>query len=200
MAAPQQHQLARTTHTISIQYPLQSIDPGHRLVVVAYDQVTDFEPRDGGGTCGFDAAYAHSRRLLQFMMTGDATRKRRCEGGHADPGAAHAAVLQQLAEHPLRGIAGGRKADALRTGDDCRVYADHGPARVDQRSTGIAGIKCGVGLDDIVDQPSGARTQAPSQGTDDARRDRMLEAKRIADGNGQLADSQRGGACEVQMW
>src|SRR5258706_14560208 len=105
------------------------------------------------------------------MMTGNAARQRRSEAADTDPGAAHTAVLQQLAQYPLRGVAGGREADALRTGDDRRVHTNYGAACVDQRSAGIAGIKRGVSLGDIVDQPPGTRPQAPSLGADDAGAD-----------------------------
>ena len=46
------------------------------------------------------------------------------------------------------------------------------PRRVDQRSAGVAGIERRVGLDDVVDQPPGARAERAAERAHDARRSR----------------------------
>ena len=53
------------------------------------------------------------------------SRDRRGLAGHADIGTADIAVADDLRQHELRGVAGDRKADALRAVDDGGVDADH---------------------------------------------------------------------------
>jgi len=101
-------------------------------------------------------------------------------------------VLQQLAEHPLRGIAGGRKADALRTGDDAVFTADHGPRESTKGPPELPGLSAAsVWMTSSISRP--VSHAGSVQGTDDAGRDRVLEAERIARWQWQLADPQRGG-------
>ena len=71
----------------------------------------------------------------------------------AEPRAAHAAVREQLAEHPRGGLDGDREADALRARDDRGVDAEHAAARVEQRAAGVARVERRGVLDDAVDQP-----------------------------------------------
>ncbi len=77
----------------------------------------------------------------------------------ADIAAPYPAVPQELADHEFRRVGGDREADALRAGDDRRVDADHLAMRRHQRTAGIARIERRVGLNQVVDQPAGARAQ-----------------------------------------
>jgi hypothetical protein len=63
------------------------------------------------------------------------------------------------------------------------------PAGIDQRASGVAGVERGVGLDDVVDQTSGIRTQRASQRTDHTCRNRGLESIRAAESDHQLSDT-----------
>jgi hypothetical protein len=67
------------------------------------------------------------------------------------------------------------------------IDADDLAARRHQRAAGIAGIERGIGLDNVVDQPAGARAQAAAERRDHARRHGGFEAERIADGDHELA-------------
>ena len=116
--------------------------------------------------------------------------------GNADEAAPHPAVPDQFAQHDLRGIAGDRKADALRAHDDRGVDADHVAMRGDQRPARIAGIERGVGLDHVLDQAAGLRTQRAAERGDHARGDGRFKPERIADRDHELAAPQRLGVAE----
>ncbi len=85
------------------------------------------------------------------------------------------------------------------TGNDGGVHADHGTARIDERAAGIAWIQRRIGLDHIVNEPPGAGTQAPPQGTDDSGGDGVFKAQGIADGDRQLPDLQIAAACKLNV-
>jgi hypothetical protein len=59
-------------------------------------------------------------------------------------------------------------------------------AGIHERAARVAGIESGVGLDDIVDQTAILGSERSADGADDARRDRRLEAERIADRDSDL--------------
>mmetsp|Transcript_3736 Transcript_3736/g.10942 ORF Transcript_3736/g.10942 Transcript_3736/m.10942 type:complete len:374 (+) Transcript_3736:1267-2388(+) len=77
--------------------------------------------------------------------------------------------------------------------EDHRVDADEPAARVKERSARVARVDCGVRLDAVFDRPSAVAVDVPAEGGDDARRQGVVEAERIADGQHVLADAQRGG-------
>ena len=88
-----------------------------------------------------------------------AAGERELLGRDADIGTPHAAMAHQFAQHETGCVGRDRKADALRAHDHRGVDADDLAVRRDQRAAGIAGIERGVGLDDVVDQPSRTRPQ-----------------------------------------
>src|SRR5258706_13974978 len=94
----------------------------------------------------------------------------------AEPRPAHAAVLQQLAEYPRRGLDGDREAEALRARNDRRVDAEHAAAGVEQRPARVAGVERSGVLDDAVDEPVRAAAQAAAERRHDAGRYGRLEA------------------------
>src|ERR1051326_7807629 len=112
--------------------------------------------------------------------------------GNTDVTAPDLAILDEPAGDMLRRIDGNGEADSLRGQNHRRVDTDDFPARVDERPAGIAGIQPGVGLDYIVDQPSRLRAKRAAQRAHDTRRDGALKAIRVADGDGELADAERG--------
>ena len=75
--------------------------------------------------------------------------------GNPDPAAADETFLDQPRRHELGGVAGDGKTNSLRGKNDRGVYPDDFTARIDQRAAGIPGIQCRIGLDDIVNQPTG---------------------------------------------
>src|SRR5204863_2300281 len=70
------------------------------------------------------------------------------------------------------------------------VDADHFTVDVDERTTGIARIDRGVGLDEVLNGvlvTAGKGQLRATLRTDDPRGDREVEAERISDGNDPLA-------------
>src|SRR5262249_30751885 len=104
----------------------------------------------------------------------------------ADEGAADAAMPDQLADDEADGIARDGEADALRARNHCGVDADDVAARGSERAAGAAGVEGGIGLDDVLDHPTGPGWDRPAERGDDSGGDGRLEAERIADRDDQL--------------
>ena len=111
----------------------------------------------------------------------------------ADPAADHAAVLQDLAHHAAHQVHRDRDADAFGAqvlAQHRGVDADQLAARIDQRAAGVADVDRRVGLDEVLER--GDAELRAAGGADDAVRHRLRQAERIADGQHDIADLQRG--------
>ena len=77
---------------------------------------SDIRPATSAGPSGSQRRDHRAERIVDPGRARVPARHRHGLRGDADEGAAHAAVLDDLAQHELRGVAGDRKADALRAG------------------------------------------------------------------------------------
>jgi len=82
--------------------------------------------------------------------------------------------------------------------DDRGVHADHLPRPIAQRTAGVSGVERGIGLNDVLDESSGARPQAAPERAHHPGGHRAVEAERIADGHHQLPDAKLRRAPERQ--
>src|SRR5258708_37858233 len=112
------------------------------------------------------------------MVTGDLADQGHVLAGDPDETAPDASLLDEPRRDPPGGVAGDGETDALGRPDDGGVHPDDAAVRVDQRTTGIARIERGIGLDDVVDQTTRGAAERTPQSTDNARRDRLLESHR----------------------
>ena len=91
-------------------------------------------------------------------------------------------MLDDLARHAARQVDRYREADPLDAevlGHHRGVDADQFAARVDERAAGIAFVDRRIGLDEVLE---GCHAELPAtDGADDAVRDGLLQAQRIAD-------------------
>ena len=134
-----------------------------------------------------DRMQHHGRAHVELRRIRHPARQRHRVDADAEPGAVHAAMAQDLADHEAHRVAGDRKADALRAADHRGVDADDSASRRHQRAAGIAGIERGVGLDHVLDRPAAARGERTAERRDDAGRDGGIEAERVADRHRDLA-------------
>jgi hypothetical protein len=119
---------------------------------------------------------------------------------HPDPGASHAAMVQQVVDDPSRAIDRDGEAQPDRSAAgrvDRRVDADHLAHRIDERPPGVARVDRGVGLDhpEIDAVPLGAAQQIASRRAHHPSGHARLgvaehEAERIPDGDDPLADEE----------
>ena len=112
--------------------------------------------------------------------------------GKTEGAAAHAPDRHQLADHPTRRVDRHREGKPLRAEDDHGVDPDDARVRVDERAAGVAGVERDVGLQDRIDESSILCPHAARERADDACRDGVAEAERIADRDDELPDAQRG--------
>src|SRR5262249_47009125 len=71
---------------------------------------------------------------------------------------------------------------------DGRVHADEPARAVEQRPSRVTWVDGCIGLDDALDDPLRYRFDLAVQGAHNAARHGVVEAKRVADGEGTLAD------------
>src|ERR1051325_5453033 len=119
--------------------------------------------------------------------------------GDTDVAAPNSSVSNQPPGDQPCGVAPDGKADALRWANHCRIHADHFACRVDERSAGIARIKCRVGLNDVVDQTTRLRIHRATERTDHARCYAGLETKWISNRDRELANLQALGAGQTHV-
>src|SRR4051812_31421261 len=166
---------------------MQLVDTRHRLAVPGDDYVALGQAGIARGAARFDRHYAHTAFHRQIEVAHHTPRQQRVLPGYADVPASDPTMPQQLAYDQVSRVDCCGEADALRRHDDRGIDADHFAARVHEWSAGIARIERGIGLDHVVDQTSGLRTQAATQCAHDPGRDRALESIRVADGDRDLA-------------
>src|SRR4029077_6467267 len=105
----------------------------------------------------------------------------------------HPAVADQVGHYPGHVVLGDGEADPgapSRRAVDRRVDSDQPPRAVEQRAPRVAGIDRGVGLDDAADRRPRFRLDLAAERADHPRRQALVEAERVADGEDALAHLQ----------
>ena len=93
---------------------------------------------------------------------------------------ANPAVFDDLRHNIAGHVAWDGEADsdvAASRGNDCGIQADELTAQVHQRSAGVARIDRGIGLDHVLDHEAVVEGELATEGADDARRERAVEAE-----------------------
>ncbi len=169
---------------------MQVVYAGHGLAIERNDHVTFAQPCFLSRTAGGHGNHDHTSLLRQVVETHQAPMQRRGLGLDADVAAPNSAFLQQTSSHKLGGVDSDGEAQSLRAHDGGGVHADDLAIGGHQRASGVARVERSVGLDHVVDHPSGVGTQRPSQRAHHAGRHRVLEAVGISNRNRQLSHAQ----------
>ena len=109
-------------------------------------------------------------------------------------------VFQHAFEHRAHGVGWNRKANSLRTataGNDLFVNTHNFPAQVDQGPAAVAWIDCRVRLEQITAKIRAVRLPLPAN---DSVRHRLLQSKRIADGQNKVSWLHRVGVSEFERF
>ncbi len=160
----------------------------HGAAVDRAHHVAPGEAAERGGAAGQDVGdhRAGQPRAHEVGEHGDVVR------ADAEPAAHDAPLGHDLRYHLRQQLGRDGEADALRSalalqhrGGDAHEPAE----RVDQRAAGAARIDGRVDLHEVL--PGAAALDAAPRGADDALRDRLTDAERIADRQHHVADVQR---------
>jgi hypothetical protein len=171
------------THAVLGEQAQQVVDAAHRQLAEGHHQIAFAQAGAVGRTPAFDRHDEDCRFGGQAEVAHHALQEGNGLAGDTDIAPTYAAVANQARGNELGGVDGDGKADALGGLNNGRVDADDLATRVQQRPTRIAGVQGSVGLDDVFDQPSGARWKGATEGAHHARGDRGLKAVRVADRN-----------------
>src|SRR5439155_4208223 len=123
-----------------------------------------------------------------MMSPNQHTMYRRVLARTTDTSPPDPSIFNQPARDEFRRIDGNRKANSLGRPDHGGIDSDDVTVRRDQRSPGIARIQRGIGLDNVIDQPAGLRSERTAERAHHTGRDGRLKAIGVANGNDQLAD------------
>ena len=154
------------------------------------DQIAGPQRRFGRGRAFRHRGDRDAAIVRELMHANETARDRRVLSGDAQMTAADAAIAQQRRHDVARRVDRHRERDALAAENHRGVDADDLRAARDERPARVAGIERGIGLDQVLHQPHGARAQRAAERADDAGRDRVLKTKRIADRDDELTGSQ----------
>src|SRR3954447_5129168 len=156
----------------------------HAPAVDADDDVARLHARGAGGAAG--AHRANARAARPAVRGGG--------GGGAEVGTVDRLALLEPRHDVLHRVRRDREADpdvavaGLPGRLDLRVDADHARLDVEQRAAGVARVDRRVGLDDLVDRPAVGGADVAAEAGDDAGRGGAVEAERVADRDGLVAD------------
>ena len=167
--------------------PLQVERASDRTLAHGGNHVAGLEPafrrRAGLGHVGHDQLPGRSRSQRL--------------GHDAVPGIGQPLGAHQVGRHSQSNVDGDGKTDSLSAGSNRHVDADHFAVGIQQRSAGVAGVDAGVGLNQVVVTLGVAHLHDAMQGADDAARDRVRIAVRIADRHHRFAGHQVGRRANV---
>src|SRR4051812_48825116 len=166
--------------------------PVHLLAVNRRDDVAEISSRkvhtSDAGPFGWgsrrSADYDHA---LRTQAGGDGL----AGSNDADARRWHSSLTNECRNDATDDIGWYGEADSgigARRGEDRRCHADQPPGGVQQRSSGIPGVDRCICLNHIGDLAPAAGGQPPLQRTDDPAGHRLIEAKGIADCEGELPD------------
>jgi hypothetical protein len=115
-----------------------------------------------GRASRFDRAHHGAHRLGEAKPQRNSARQGNRTGAYTEIGAADPSMGDKFSKHETRCVRGYRKADSLRSRNDCRVDANDVAMRRDKRAAGIAGIERGVGLDHRLTGHSSSTRSGPA--------------------------------------
>ena len=118
------------------------------------DNVTLLKPSPVGRSPGVDMHDRHARGLHQAVPLCNRERKGNPLAGDPQPATPDTAFRHEAACNPLRRVRGNAETNPLSGIDDGGVDANHATPRIDKRSTGVAGIECRVGLNEVFYESS----------------------------------------------
>src|SRR4030095_8576813 len=132
----------------------------------------------------------HGRFLAKTMETGHPAKKRHILAGDAEIAAAAPTVAEQRRQYGHDRADGHGEAESLATGNNGGVHADNAAIARDQRPSGVSGIQCGIGLNDLIDQSAGPGPQRSTERADNTRGDGVVKAVWIANRDDELSGAE----------
>ena len=140
---------------------------------------------------GLDGGREHAARLGQTVEPCNTAEQRNILPRDAQVASTNVSVPEQCWQHGRDCPDGHRKAQTLAAGNDRRVHANDLSGSRHERSARVTRIQGGVRLNDVIDEPAAPRAQRSAERAYDARRNRRLEAIRIADRDHHLTGLQQ---------
>ncbi len=145
------------------QGTMQIVRTANHMLVDGGNQIAVPDTSRSRTTVALDGDHLDHGLIGQVVIASQAPTDQARAAAHTKITPPNASLGHQLGGHPLDGIGGNRKADALRPSDDRRVQADDPAVRIDQRPTRVTGVQRRGVLNDILDQPPVNAADRPPQ-------------------------------------
>src|ERR1700686_847676 len=197
LVSPAQYGQRRTDAYAHLgEHAIQIVDAGYGMPLQRNDDVSFAQACALRGAIFFDPNHHRAHFLRQVVEADHAPVHGHRLRRDADVAAANAAIAQQAAGYELRRVDADGKTNALRGQNGRRVHAYHAAGGINQRAARVARVQRSVGLNDVIDQPPGIRTERPTQRTHHARSYSRLESVGRANRNHDLPHAQALGIAE----
>ena len=155
-----------------------------------HDHVAFAQTRGARRASVFNSYHAHAGFPRKRIEAHYPAMNRNCLRRDSDVTAPDSSIAQQAAGNEFCCIDSDRETDSLGRQDRRRVDSYYLASGVDERAAGISWVQGGIGLNDVLDQAPGVRTQRAPERADHARGYRGLESVGIADRNRHLPRTQ----------
>src|ERR1700686_2252433 len=197
LVSPAQYGQRRTDAYAHVgEHAMQIVDAGYGMPLQRNDDVSFAQACALRGAIFFDPNHHRAHFLRQVVEADHAPVHGHRLRRDADVAAANAAIAQQAAGYELRRVDADGKTNALRGQNGRRVHAYHAAGGINQRAARVARVQRSVGLNDVIDQPPGIRTERPTQRPPPARSYSRLESVGRANRNHDLPHAQALGIAE----
>ncbi len=172
-----------------------------RLAVHGRDDIILFQPGLLGGASGLDGIDHGALARREVEELAGVLVDRLGKDADAQPAPDDLALVLELEDDFLSHVRGDGEADAdapaaHAPGQDVAVDADDLALHVDERPAGVAPVDGRVGLDEVLVVVV-AQAELAALGADDPRRDGVLHAEGIADGQDPFSDLDLGRVAEL---
>src|SRR5882724_12049199 len=144
----------RDANRRSEKVPVQRINSRNGLVLERHNNVALSQTSAAGGTSRLKTNDQDATIQWQPVKADHPRVNGHLLTSHSDPTSPDTTFLNQPGGHKLGRVAGDGKANSLCGKNDGCVDADDLSARVDERTARVTRIQGGIGLDDVIDEPS----------------------------------------------
>jgi hypothetical protein len=133
---------------------MQNVNVRYRMTAESNNDVALLQAGSSTRTSGFDGNHQDAAVDEEIVPPNKPSMDRHVLTGYTDVSTTNSSILDQLPGNEFCRVDRSSETDTLGRQNNSSVYADDFTARGHQRTSGVARIQGGVGLNHIVDKPA----------------------------------------------